>query len=229
MQQGCSGCVQLFISFVKTSPEFIWNSPSNYGDSLKTPTYFDSLHPVWKQTDLSLSLALSLFLLLLWVSPSSMQERHKCGCEANNKEKELQLTPFPCNSHSACSHLRLTDRNGASMGYGVRKALFIAKRWKERQRKNREGVDYTWSRIHWKRGVWWLPPSGCTSSSLAWVEWSVSQYCSTMWSSSPTFHFFSLTLWTTAESWNNKSLGLKKSKEHCWLSLMSTELVQPAI
>lgn len=64
-----------------------------------------------------------------------MQERHKCGCEVNNKEQEIQLTLFPCNSHSACSHLRLTDR---SMGYGVHKALFIAKRWKERQEKKKK-------------------------------------------------------------------------------------------
>ena len=141
-----------------------------------------------------------------------MQERHKCGCEVNNKEREIQLTPCPCNSHSAGSNLRVTDWNGASMGYGLCKALFIDKRWKERQRKTPERAVYTWSRIHWKRGVWLNPASACTSSSLAWVEWSTSQYCRTMCSSSPTFHFFSLTLWTTAGSWNSKSLWLKYLK-----------------
>lgn len=56
-----------------------------------------------------------------------MQERHKCGCEVNNKQQEMQLKPIPCNSHSACSHLRLTDENDASMGCGACKALFVEK------------------------------------------------------------------------------------------------------
>lgn len=86
-----------------------------------------------------------------------------------------------------------------------------------------KGAVYTWSRIHWKRGVWLIPLSACTSSSLAGVEWSMSQYCSTMWSSSPTFHFFSLTLWTTAGSWNSKSSWLKERRNTVAIAFLFQE------
>lgn len=98
-----------------------------------------------------------------------------------------------------------------SMGFA--KPCLKQKDGKKDRKKKPGGGVYTWSRIHWKREVWFWPLSACTSSSLAWVEWSMSQYCSTTWSSSPTFHFFSLTRCTTDGSWNSKHLWLKQLKD----------------
>lgn len=146
-------------------------------------------------------LALSLFLsvLPLRVNPSSMQARHKCGCEINNKEQELQLTPFPCNSHSACSHLRLTDWNGALYGVWSSQSLVYSKKMERKTKKKpwKSGLHMIQDPLE-EGGV--VKPSVCLHilfSGMAWMKHvAVLQHC--------------------VEQLSHFPLLLPNSLYHCW-------------